>query len=219
MANVFDQFDTTQQPAVDVTVKPYGAPAATTAANPFDQFDAKPVSVPLDVAKSAGVGLGEGAIGTLGSVGDIRSALSSGVDYLGNKLGISPETMQAGKQAFASALPGGQAIAAAPTSQQIQSGVEGVTGPFYQPQTVPGEYARTAGQFAPAAVAGPGGLARRVVTQAVVPALASETGGQIYKGTPLEPCARLVVGAGGALAGPAVTTAARRVRNAIPDFR
>lgn len=176
-------------------------------------------SVPMDVAKSAGVGLGEGAIGMLGSVGDIRSALSSGVDYLGGKLGISPETVQAGKQAFASALPGGQAIAAAPTSQQIQSGVEGITGPFYQPQTVPGEYARTVGQFAPAAVAGPGGIVRRAVTQAVIPALASETGGQVFKGTELEPYARLAGGVGGALAAPAATGALRSIVPSIGPER
>ena len=213
----FDQFDTSQQPAVDVTVKPYGLRRRLPRRLQIRSTSSMPSrSASPDVAKSAGVGLGEGAIGTLGSVGDVRSLLSSGVDYLGNKLGISPETMQAGKQAFASALPGGQAIAAAPTSQQIQSGVEGVTGPFYQPQTVPGEYARTVGQFAPGAVAGPGGIARRAITQTLVPALASETGGQLYKGTELEPAARLIGGVGGALTGPGAIAGARKAVTPFP---
>lgn len=232
VANVFDQFDTAQQPAVDVTVKPYAAPAAASAANPFDQFDAKPVNVPLDVAKSAGVGLGEGAIGTLGSVGDIRSALSSGVDWLGNKLGFGPQqnlsglitgaapgpnpTVQAFKQAITNAFPGGQAIAAAPTSQQIQSGVEGITGPFYQPQSGLGEAARTIGQYAPGAIAGPGGIVRRAVTQAVIPGLASEAAGQVYKGTELEPYARAIAGVGGAVAGAGLPGLARKAITPFP---
>lgn len=206
-------------PIADVEHNPWEAAAPAAPAGQIADVSHNPwetPSVPLDVAKSAGVGLGEGAIGTLGSVGDVRSLLSSGVSYLGGKLGISPETIQAGKQAFASALPGGQAVAAAPTSEQIKSGVEGVTGPFYQPQTVPGEYARTVGQFAPGAVAGPGGIARRAITQALVPALASETGGQLYKGTELEPYARLAGGVGGALAGPGVIAGARKAVTPFP---
>ena len=73
-------------------------------------------------------------------------------------------------------------IAGAPTSAELKGGVEGVTGPFYQPQTVTGEYARTVGQFPPA-VAARGRNRSPRHHASIVPALASETAGQVYKGT------------------------------------
>lgn len=55
----------------------------------------------------------------------------------------------------------------------------------YEPKTVPGEYARTIGEFAPGMVA-PGGLAKNAVTNVIVPALASETASQWVRNTSLK---------------------------------
>jgi hypothetical protein len=89
-----------------------------------------------------------------------------------------------------------------PTTDQYLAATETVTGPRHEPQTWQGEYARTAGQFAPAAFTGPETLAGRALAVGV-PAFASETAGQLTRNTApeLEGWARL----GGALAGGAVT--------------
>jgi hypothetical protein len=166
-----------------------------------------------DVAKSFGAGLGRGLIGGAGAVGDVRSAVSSAADWLAQKSGFTPQQVLDTKQFVQHALPFGNLLAAAPTSQQLTSTVEGVTGPFYQPKTTAGEYARTAGEFTPGIIGGPGGLLRRAVTNVAVPALLSETAGQLTAGTPAEAWAR----AGAALAGGAGASAlANRAREVLP---
>jgi hypothetical protein len=62
----------------------------------------------------------------------------------------------------------------------------------YEPKTVPGEYAKTIGEFLPAGALNP--------VASVVSALGSETLGQLTKGTPAEPYARMA----GAVAAPGV---------------
>lgn len=69
------------------------------------------------------------------------------------------------------------------------------SGLAYKSQTLPGEYAQTIGEFAPNALI-PGGVVARA-GQVLAPALASETAGQLAKGTAAEPYARF----GGALVG------------------
>jgi hypothetical protein len=65
-----------------------------------------------------------------------------------------------------------------PTSNELQGAYDAVGGPTHKPENVAEEYAATVGEFAPAAIGGAGGVARRVA-QAVVPGVLSETGGQI----------------------------------------
>lgn len=170
----------------------------------------------MDVAKSAGVGVAKGAIGLAGLPGDVRTLAGAATDWVGGKLGASQESIDAlksGVQRGARLVPGLNAFAGAPTSQEIQKGVEGVTGEFYKPQTMAGEYAQTAGEFLPAAAAGPGGIARRLAVQAAAPAALSETAGQLTKGSAAEPYARV----GGALAAPAAMATARRLVTPLPN--
>jgi hypothetical protein len=138
-----------------------------------------------DVAKSAGIGLAKGAIGLAGLPGDALNLGTKGVDYLAG----TNYNEQLGQS-----IPG---------SERIQKAVESRTGEFYKPQTTAGSFAQTIGEFAPAALAGPGGVARRVAANVVAPAVASETAGQLTKGTDVEPYARVV----GALAGGGVAGA------------
>lgn len=101
-----------------------------------------------------------------------------------------------------------------PTSAQISNSVAAPFGGFYQPQTVPGQYAQTAAEFAPGALA-PGNALLRA-GRVAVPAATSETAGQLTAGTPLEPFARVA----GALVGSGGLGAARDIivnpRPAIP---
>lgn len=147
-----------------------------------------------DAVKSAGTGVAEGAIGIAGAGGDLRDLAARATDWTGGKLGLSPETLAAiksGARNVVMANPVTAALAVGPTSAEVQKKVKEHTGEFYQPQTTTGEYARTVGQFLPAAVGGPGSVARRVVTQAALPGVASEAAGQATKGTQAEPYARL----------------------------
>lgn len=168
-----------------------------------------------DVLKGAGVGLGEGAIFGLGMFGDAAAlnerAAQGGLDYLG-----APEWLSKGAGKAARYVMG--PLGNMPTSEQMTGAVEDVTGPFYKPQTVPGQYAQTIGQFAPAAVAGPGGLVRKAAMTAI-PAFASETGGQLTKGTEAEPYVRTGLALAGGLAsaggrGPAM----KQLRNNADDL-
>jgi hypothetical protein len=179
-------------------------------------------SVAGDVLKSAGVGVVKGGINLAGLLGDVREATYSGAgaaqEWLARRFGLSDEEAVAAGQELVSALRG--TPNRFPTTAEARSGVESATGPLYEPQTRPGRYAQTVGEFAPAAVMGPGGVARNLATLAVVPGVASEAAGEATKGTPAEPWARtgaaLVTGLGASvLARPG--TAARALERQLPE--
>jgi hypothetical protein len=173
-------------------------------------YDAQNVSTLGDVAKSAGIGTVKGAIGAVGAGGDLRAAASAGLDALGEKFGFDPSGIKTAASTAASMLPPLAALNHAPTSRDIQSGIEGVTGEFYEPKTAAGHVAQTMGEFAPALAGGPGRLATKAITRVVVPALGSEGAGALTKNTALEPFAR-VAGAVAGGAGAARAMAPRAV--------
>jgi hypothetical protein len=84
-----------------------------------------------------------------------------------------------------------------PGSQEIGGAIKSVV-PEREPQNIAEEYAGTAGSFAPSAVLGAGGLFRRAA-QVAVPAVVSETGGQV--GRMISPEAETIGRVGGALLG------------------
>lgn len=90
-------------------------------------------------------------------------------------------------------------LSVSPSFLALQA-AESVTGPFYQPKTSAGEYARTIGEYAPAALAPGGGFLSSLLRFAVLPGLASETAGQLTKGSAAEPWIRALAGL--AAAGP-----------------
>jgi hypothetical protein len=141
-----------------------------------------------DAAKSFGVGMGQFAIHSAGFLGDAREMLANGAqratDYLAP--GSAPNAGSKVSEFLASYRP-----LSGPTSSQLQNAVESYTGPFYQPETIVGDYAQTAGEFVPGALFMPGGgLARSALRYGLVPALSSETAGQLTKDTAAEPWAR-----------------------------
>jgi hypothetical protein len=94
------------------------------------------------------------------------------------------------------------------------------TGGFteYEPQTTAGEYAKTTGEFVGGALAMPYGGPLRAAGSVVLPAIASETAGQMTKGTEMEGPARLAA----ALGTPFATSAIRQgTQRAVlgPDAR
>jgi hypothetical protein len=160
--------------------------------------DEPQVSYGEDIAKGAAGGLGRGTAGTLGIGGTVGNLVRAGL----GKAGVPEDYLDKGAAIMRTAgkfVPQ-LGLFTGPDPAQIQKTMEGYTGPFYQPKTIPGQYASTLAEFAPGMVIpGGGGIGARVFNT-VVPAIASETAGQLTSGTPIEPYARF---AAGMVAGPA----------------
>lgn len=200
------QFDIELPDKRVVTIEAADEATAVRGAQEWSAANPLQTDVATDVAKSSGIGLAKGAIGMAGLPGDIGSLVSMGLE----KLGV-PEVARKAGASVVKAIPGASAFTG-PGSADIQKTVEGFTGQFYKPQTTVGKFAETVGEFAPAALAGPGGIARRAVTQAVIPGLASEAAGQATQGTAWEPAARI---GGALLAGPAAVSGADKIARAV----
>lgn len=149
-----------------------------------------------DMLKGAAGGLGRGTSGLVGLPGTVGGLVRSGL----SKAGVSDDTLDTGAGLIRK-LPGPARMFTGPDGGDVQKAMENYTGPLYQPKTVPGQYASTAAEFAPAAlIPGGGGLAARAVNT-LIPAVASETAGQMTKGTAAEPWARAAGGVLGGLTG------------------
>lgn len=158
------------------------------------------VGVGEDVAKSFGIGLAQGAIGLSTLPGNIEQLGRMGINAVGKLAGSEGDLVDS--DTFL------------PNYGGVKAGIERkFTGKFYEPQTTAGEYARTIGEFAPVAVGGGAGLVNRA-TRVLVPAIGSETAGQMTEGTALEPWARL---AGAMATGPALNAVTRPVRRAFAN--
>jgi hypothetical protein len=114
--------------------------------------------------KSLGVGLGNAAIGIAGMPGDMQSLAST-------VTGIKEPPVNPASEARPVNL------LKLPGSAEIKSGVEGITGKFYEPKTTTDKMLRAVGEFAPGAAFGPGGPIRRIGGQVVAPAIGSELAG------------------------------------------
>lgn len=174
-----------------------------------DPFSGVQDSVVSDVVKSGASGVARGVASTVGAPGDISELGARGIDYLtrlvGEKLGIDVRKREPHKADYG--------------SEDVLNAIKSVVGELHTPQTKAGEYAQTIGEFVPGALMGPGGMAARAA-QVVVPAVASETAGQLTKGTKAEPYARF----GGAVLGGGLTalasrpgTAARALSDQLPE--
>lgn len=155
-------------------------------------------STASDVMKSAGSGLVHGVTGAMGLPGDIEELMRAGWN------GVAPESLRVTGNEVGGIKPA--------TTHDIESAT-GIEGNLHEPQTTAGKFARTVGEFAPLGLAlGPGGLARKAITQVAAPGVASEAAGQATEGTTAEPYAR----AAAAMAAPAAMGVAGRVITPIP---
>lgn len=165
-----------------------------------------------DIARSGASGLRQGLESTAGAVGDVGNLNSRVAEWAAEKLG-GGENVQSGV-GFLAKLLGGPASMV--SSEDVRKLTDPIFGEAYKPQTTEGEYARTVGQFAPAAAMGPGGIIRRVLTQAIAPAVASETGGQLTKGTAAEPYARIAGALAGGIGASSAANAVTGAKAALP---
>lgn len=147
-----------------------------------------------DAGRSFLSGVRSGVEGLAGGIGDITQLNGNVAGWAAGKFGASPETQNTVRSVVSRLSP----MPFSPTTENVRSITNPVAGPAYEPQTTAGKYARTVGEFAPSAAAGPGGIARKTAMTAI-PAVASEAAGQLTEGTALEPYARAAAAiAGGA---------------------
>lgn len=123
---------------------------------------------PMDALQSFAVtGLGKGAASVLGFPGDVASAAKTGENWVLQHLGVPTPA----PGAFT-----GMAAGHLPTSSEVNSGIQAIDGPYYQPQTAWGRGAETVGEMLPAALL-PGSLAAKA-SRVLVPAAASDAAGE-----------------------------------------
>jgi len=145
-------------------------------------------SVAKDIGRSLETGVDRGVAGLVGlpnaAIGLADQYLiGPPVRALGRAVGLTPNSDRPGgdpRPTIADGFPTQEAVLGAMTGGRES----------YKPQTTAGEYAQTLGEFLPGAGTTPAKLARF----ALAPALASETAGQVTKGTEAEPWARAAVG-------------------------
>jgi|SRR5215467_6357569 len=181
-------------------------------------------SAAADVAKSAGIGLAQGAIALPGLPGDLERLLPKAGDFLREKAVqyglMTPEQAEADKAKMVAQGFRDYGEFKLPSSADIQRKVEGVTGKFYEPQTRYGQYAQSGGQFVgnPLSYVGGGTLPVKAAT-ALASGLGSEAAGQATEGTQYEPYARLAgaIIAGGATGAALPGEVAVPTRQALKD--
>ena len=162
-----------------------------------------------DLLKSVGSGLVTGTEALAGLPGDLTSLAHEGGGWAGRKIA---ETIR-GTPAQGTGRGGSRTPSVtlrSPdlprlsnpvplwTTADVSAANKAVTGfTPYEPTTTAGKFARTAAEFVPGAIAFGGGktavdVLGNVAKYGVAPGLASEGAGQLFKGTPIEPWARVV---------------------------
>jgi len=127
-----------------------------------------------DIAQSAPTKLAQGVAGMVGLPGDIAQGVKAA------QYAIDPKYQEGSFEPW-NVLP---------TSKNVNTTLAKALGGYKEPTTTAGQYTGTALSFIPTAVAGAGSVGKRVLESAAS-GLASEAGGQMAKGTPLEGVARL----------------------------
>lgn len=153
-----------------------------------------------DVAKSMASGVARGAAGLI----DLPAQLVSLGPQLGaaalEKTGLMTDpVMLEAMRGAATALP----LGGGDTGKKVVSAAT-FGGSEYQPQTTPGEYASTVGEFLPGAAAFGGLSPSNLLRYGVVSGLGSEAAGQATQGTSLEPVARVAGAIGAPMAAGAI---------------
>ena len=156
--------------------KPRGSEVASKGAPTLEDLNemTAPKAVPTvplgeDVARSAGAGLSRGAVGLTGLPGDIETLARYGIRKAGYDVAAEPylPTSEAMIKKAQSVIPGAKEFM------------------DYKPQWTPSRYVRTAAEFLPGALAGPGGIGMKVAGSAGA-GIGSQGVEEYFKGKPSE---------------------------------
>lgn len=183
-----------------VMVKRYGAPITAPPPSALQaNVSRETPSLGEDILKSGAAGVAKGAVSLPGIFGDIQE-LSK---VAGRAMGFEPPSRSLANRFGIGNLP--------TSADMVRKASEYIPGINYEPQTTPGNFANTVGQFLPGSILGPGGAARNAIRFGVIPGIASEAAGKATEGTESEPYARAGAGLLGALAGPSLANLPGRV--------
>jgi hypothetical protein len=165
-----------------------------------DPFATSGPSYAGDIAKAIPSGLAKGAIDLAGLPDTISQLWAAGgdklIDAMEYTLGLPKGWAEETKGFIRQGRVGG-AMGGLPSAKSIRQTVEqNITGPLYEPQTVPGKFAGTMSEMVP-------GAGRRLITQAMMPGIASEAAGQVAESVAPDyaPLARGVGAVAGGIAG------------------
>lgn len=155
------------------------------------------IGVGEDVARAAGSGVARGVVGLAGLPGDIETLGRAGAKWAGYD--VSPETV----------LP-----TSADMIKKAETYIPGAEAALnYKPQHSVGRYAKTAGEFLPGAVIGPGGLGTKIAGS-IGAGIGSQgvedwMKGTKYENTPTETALKIVASIPGYMAGTKVAGVAK----------
>lgn len=169
-------------------------------------------------ATDALISTGSGITKSFASLPSLPADIASGGRWLLEKAGASPEYIQRQRDILKENPITNSVLGA---SRAYREELENPTTEFtkglksymdYKPETKLGEYGKTTGEFAAAALGNKKGVVERIGKYVVAPGVASEAAGQATEGTALEPYARLGAGLMGAVGGAAVGNKIGEVR-------
>lgn len=176
----------------------------------WDDFTTEQPKDLAGIAKAGGIGVVKGGLSLAGMGGDVRELAAKGINA-GSKL-AGYEIPQETAEKVLKVLPG----AGGPTTAQLREGLEKITGPLREPQNQIERDAETVGEFVPAALAGPGGMVRKLALQAALPAAANIVAGRYSDQNPyVKALAGFLAGTAGVVAsGP--SSVQQIVRSKLP---
>lgn len=149
-----------------------------------------------DTERSFWRGVGKGVIGLAGMPGTVASGINTGLDWLSDASGLTDWETEHGLRK--EGAPGHSPFL---TGEQLQRGVEEVTGPWEEPKTTAGRITESIGEQVPTMFAGPGGPVLKTAG-AITSGITSELGGEIGEAAGHEGIGRFVGGlAGGSAIG------------------
>jgi hypothetical protein len=180
--------------------------------DPFAETSAIP-----GLAKAGGIGIVKGGIGLAGMVGDAQELAKKGADWISSKMPAPDPESEKLAERYGSRGDLGPSFPL-PTSEDIQGAIEKITGPFRKPQNQNEADVETAGEFLPAALLGPGGIAKKVVTQDLIPAAASIAAGRFSDQNPYVKSLAGFLGGAGAAVAFKPGQAAETLRKQLPAF-
>lgn len=154
-----------------------------------------------DITRSLPAGFNRGIAGIAGLPGDLMRMSHQGGQFVERKLrGETPEQYSARQQRGESYLSASsETPITLPGSQQTTQAMESVLGPQHKPQTMPGRYAHTVGEYAPGAF-GPGSAARNIVGGVLIPAATAQTAHELAP-EPYKDIAKMAGGVAGGFIG------------------